>query len=169
MHPVHAPVLPKISRKRLSDDDKDNYNNKKDAKKFNVSDWKIQFVESYKYYVTEVCTVCGQPGEPIPVWEVRLCRFCVVRQLINKSALTSFSLTSKEYEVLKKRQAERFTKEITKRKRKQREQEQSCAERTHAILRCFKELRLKAELSVMEEWWFPKELKLEIQEAFYHL
>ncbi|CAJ0626680.1 10818_t:CDS:1 [Entrophospora sp. SA101] len=101
MHPVHAPVLPKISRKRLSDDDKDNYNNKKDAKKFNVSDWKIQFVESYKYYVTEVCTVCGQPGEPIPVWEVRLCRFCVVRQLINKSALTSFSLTSKEYEVLK--------------------------------------------------------------------
>ncbi|CAJ0847631.1 2633_t:CDS:2, partial [Entrophospora sp. SA101] len=52
---------------------------------------------------------------------------------------------------VQKRQAERFTKEITKRKRKQREQEQSCAERTHAILRCFKELRLKAELSVMEE------------------
>lgn len=66
---------------------------------------------------------------------------------------------------VEKRQSERFVKENFKRKRKQREQEESYIERTAAILQCFKDLRLKADLTVMEEWWFPKELKLEIQEV----
>ncbi|CAG8510309.1 15244_t:CDS:10 [Acaulospora morrowiae] len=194
-HAIHATVLPKIYKTLV----------KKESKECKVSNWKIQFVESHKYYVTQVCTICGEAGDPIPVWEVRLCRFCVVRQLINKSALPAFSLTSKEIEVLKpwktyvydlgmhctfylrahldhlrrqkfsdpqavldanvsKRQAERFGKENAKRKRKQREQEESFTERTSAILRCFEELRLKRDLSVMDEWWFPKELKLEIHE-----
>ncbi|CAG8453428.1 12481_t:CDS:10 [Acaulospora colombiana] len=192
-HAIHATILPKIY-KTLA---------KKESKEYKVSDWK--FVESYKYYVTQKCTICSGPGDPIPVWEVRLCRFCVVRQLINKSALPAFSLTPKEIEVLKpwktyvydlgmhctfylrahldhlrrqkysdpqialddnvsKRQSERFDKENAKRKRKQKEQEESFAERTSAILRCFEDLRLKPDLSVMDEWWFPKELKLEIHE-----
>ncbi|GBC04673.1 hypothetical protein RclHR1_00580038 [Rhizophagus clarus] len=192
---IHAPVLPKIRQSVV----------KQESREFKVSDWKIQFVESYKYYVTEVCTVCGEPGDPIPVWEVRLCRFCVVRQLINKSALYAFTLSSKEIEMLKpwktyvydlgmnctfylrnhldhlrrqkysdsqsdldrdveQRQSEKFAKENFKRKRKQKEQEESYAERTQAILHCFRDSNLKEELSVMEEWWFPKELKLEIHE-----
>ncbi|CAG8817063.1 24943_t:CDS:2, partial [Dentiscutata erythropus] len=151
------------------------------------------FVESYKYYVTQVCTICGDSGDPIPIWEVRLCRFCIVRQLVNKSALYAYTLTAKEIEVLKswktyvydlgmhctfylrthldhlrrqkysdpqialdadveKRQSERFEKENLKRKRKQREQEDSYIERTAAVLQCFKDLRLKADLAVMEEW-----------------
>ncbi|RIA87977.1 hypothetical protein C1645_776083 [Glomus cerebriforme] len=190
---IHAPVLPKIRQSIVN----------QESREFRVSDWK--FVESYKYYVTEVCTVCGESGDPIPVWEVRLCRFCVVRQLINKSALYAFTLSSKEIEVLKpwktyvydlgmnctfylrnhldhlrrqkysdpqtdldrdveQRQSEKFAKENFKRKRKQREQEESYSERTQAILHCFRDLDLKEELSVMEEWWFPKELKLEIHE-----
>ncbi|GBC13915.1 uncharacterized protein OCT59_014203 [Rhizophagus irregularis] len=192
---IHAPVLPKIRQSVV----------KQESREFKVSDWKVQFVESYKYYVTEVCTVCGEPGDPIPVWEVRLCRFCVVRQLINKSALYAFTLSSKEIEMLKpwktyvydlgmnctfylrnhldhlrrqkysdpqsdldrdveQRQSEKFAKENFKRKRKQKEQEESYNERTQAILRCFRDSNLKEELSVMEEWWFPKELKLEIHE-----
>ncbi|KAF0386970.1 hypothetical protein F8M41_011291 [Gigaspora margarita] len=192
---IHAPVLPKI-QKTLA---------KKEFREYKVSDWKIQFVESYKYYVTQVCTICADPGDPIPVWEVRLCKFCVVRQLINKSALFAFSLTPKEIEVLRpwktyvydlgmhctfylrshldhlrrqkysdpqialdrdveQRQSERFSKENAKRKRKQKEQDDSFTERTKSILKCFEDLKLKPDLSVMEEWWFPKELKLEIQE-----
>jgi hypothetical protein len=66
---------------------------------------------------------------------------------------------------VEQRQSEKFTKENFKRKRKQKEQEDSYTERTQAILRCFRESHLKEELSVMEEWWFPKELKLEIHEV----
>ncbi|CAG8768374.1 6088_t:CDS:2, partial [Racocetra persica] len=157
-----------------------------------------------------VCTVCAKPGDPIPVWEVRLCKFCVVRQLINKSALFAFSLTPKEIEVLRawktyvydlgmhctfylrshldhlrrqkysdpqialdkdveQRQSERFSKENARRKRKQREQDDSYTERTKSILKCFSDLKLKPDLNVMEEWWFPKELKLEIQEIMAEL
>ncbi|KAG9306663.1 hypothetical protein G9A89_004210 [Geosiphon pyriformis] len=192
---VHAPVLP-TNRKIVGP---------KETHTFKVSDWKIQFVESYKYYVTEFCTICGCAGDPIPIWEVRLCRFCVVRQLINKSALNAFKLSQKEIEVLKpwktyvydlgmqctfylrahldhlgrqkwsdstkdldravaQRQAQRFIMENAKRKRKQREQEEAYADRTKSILQCFRDLGLKSDLSVMEEWWFPKELKLEIHE-----
>ncbi|CAG8579259.1 8893_t:CDS:10 [Funneliformis caledonium] len=192
---IHAPVLPKIRQSVV----------KQESREFKVSDWKVQFVESYKYYVTEVCTVCGESGDPIPIWEVRLCRFCVVRQLINKSALYAFTLSPKEIEVLKpwktyvydlgmsctfylrnhldhlrrqkysdpqcdldldvkQRQSEKFAKENVKRKRKQREQDESYSERMRSVLQCFSDWKLKAELSIMEEWWFPKELKLEIHE-----
>jgi len=66
---------------------------------------------------------------------------------------------------VQQRQSERFAKENLKRRRKQKEQDESHTERTQAILRCFKELSLKQDLTVMEEWWFPKELKLEIHEV----
>jgi hypothetical protein len=68
---------------------------------------------------------------------------------------------------VEQRQSEKFAKENFKRKRKQKEQEESYNERTQAILRCFRDSNLKEELSVMEEWWFPKELKLEIHEVLY--
>ncbi|CAG8464527.1 1869_t:CDS:10 [Ambispora gerdemannii] len=187
---IHAPVLPTV-RKSTSIGNKDSR--------------ELKFVETYKYYVTEVCTICGEAGDPIPIWEVRLCRFCVVRQLINKSALYAFMLSQREIEVLKPwktyvydlgipctfylrkhldhlrrqkwsectknldkevthRQTMKFTMDNTKRKRKQEEQEAAFTQRTKGILKCFFDLQLKPDLSVMDEWWFPKELKLEIHE-----
>ena len=67
---------------------------------------------------------------------------------------------------VEQRQSVKFAKENAKRKRKQREQEESYSERTKSILQCFNDLKLKPELSIMDEWWFPKELKLEIHEVF---
>ncbi|CAG8566457.1 5784_t:CDS:10 [Ambispora leptoticha] len=192
---IHAPVLPTVRKNTAVVN--------KDSRELKVSDWKASLLYVHKSY--EVCTICGEAGDPIPLWEVRLCRFCVVRQLINKSALYAFMLSQREIEVLKPwktyvydlgipctfylrkhldhlrrqkwsectknldkvvayRQTMKFTMENTKRKRKQREQEEAFAQRTQSIIKCFCGLKLKPDLSVMDEWWFPKELKLEIHE-----
>ncbi|CAG8784638.1 22573_t:CDS:2, partial [Gigaspora rosea] len=143
---IHAPVLPKI-QKTLA---------KKEFREYKVSDWKV-------------CTICAEPGDLIPVWEVRLCKFCVVRQLINKNALFAFSLTPKEIEVL--RPWKTYVYDLGMhctfylRSHLDHLRRQKYSDPQIALDRDVEQhLKLKPDLSVMEEWWFPKELKLEIQE-----
>ncbi|CAG8558950.1 2382_t:CDS:10 [Dentiscutata erythropus] len=148
---IHAPVLPKI-QKTLA---------KKEFREYKVSDWKV-------------CTICAEPGDPIPVWEPwktyvydlgMHCTFYLRSQLDHlRRQKYSDPQIALDRDV-EQRQSERFSKENAKRKRKQKEQDDSYTERTKSILKCFEELKLKPDLNVMEEWWFPKELKLEIQET----
>jgi hypothetical protein len=63
------------------------------------------------------------------------------------------------------RQASKFQHDTRKRKKKHREQDEEHGKRSRSVLEWFRHLNLKPETSTMDEWWFPKELKLEILEV----
>ncbi|RUS15530.1 hypothetical protein BC937DRAFT_92346 [Endogone sp. FLAS-F59071] len=111
---VRAPLWPGKNAKKTHQKAPADYENG-DFSEDKVYDWKLQvreslritlidpfyfsnqFADTYTFYVIGLrCAVCRtklQVGAPYYTWEIDMCKFCAVRNLINKGSLRMFGLT----------------------------------------------------------------------------
>ncbi|RUS35550.1 hypothetical protein BC938DRAFT_478867, partial [Jimgerdemannia flammicorona] len=139
-----------------------------------VCDWKIQFAETYVYYVGMRCSVCLcnlEVGMSYYAWEVDMCKYCAVRNLINKGSLRAFGLTEADVKQLagvKPRRIKRIASgglidDVERRKRKAAEAAAAEQLRRKEVDTMLKKKGLR--VTDLDSIWFPKALKHEFEEV----